>query len=86
MSTAFIESHPVLAALVVALLFLAAVAFELLSLRQRALAVWTALIGSMGIIACFTGAQQSGLISTLSVGVLLAVFWAGVLICWRKAM
>ena len=85
MNISFIESHPVLSAGSIALLFFFAVAFELLSLKQKAVSTWTAAIGTMGIVACFTGADRFGPFSLFAVGVVLVLFWIGVAVLWRKA-
>lgn len=85
MSITFIENHPVLSALSIAVLFLCAVAFELLSLRQKAVSTWTAALGTLGIVACFTGADRFGPSSLFAVGVVLLLFWFGLAVIWRKA-
>jgi hypothetical protein len=85
MSISFIENHPVLSALAIAVLFLCAVAFELLGLKQKAVSTWTAVLGTMGIVACFTGADRFGPSSVFAVGIVLVFFWSGLAVLWRKA-
>jgi hypothetical protein len=84
MSIVFIENHPVLSAILIATLGICAVAFELLSLKQTAVSVWTAILGLIGIGACFTGADHLDRSSVLAVAFILLLYCAAIAALWRR--
>jgi hypothetical protein len=74
--SALVETYPVIAALLVAVLSWLAIASELIFFKQKVLAVCTSIMGALGIFACFGVAQKSGSLSTAGVAITFAAFLA----------
>ena len=72
--TSFIENFPLLAAILVAVVTWLAIAFELLGLKEKVLAICTTLMGFLAIVATFGGAQRAGSFSAIGVVVTLICF------------
>ncbi len=82
--TSFFENYPVLAAVLVAALSWLAIAWELFGLQEKLLAVCTTVVGSLGIVASFGGAQKMGGLSIGGVAMTLVVFLVASAWIWSR--
>lgn len=58
---ALVEKYPGIAAVIVAMLFSAAIAFEDATLRSKGMAGLSLVIGLLGLVGCLAGALKTGL-------------------------
>ncbi|MBP8019201.1 MAG: hypothetical protein KAY82_04120 [Hylemonella sp.] len=79
-----IENYPVVTAIVVAVLSWLATAWELFGLQEKFLAVCSTVMGSLGIIANFGGAQKMGALSVVGVAITLLAFLAASAWVWSR--